>query len=224
MKTRYLHIVFSEEIQSYEIPYFRAAVIEKSKRESSLFHNHIDDEKVIYRYPLIQYKIKDRKPSLICLAEATEDIHYLLKQKDFRFRIGKETIDFEIEDVRLKYEQIQTWDVMFTYNIHNWMALNQDNYSLYKVLTRLSDKIAFLEEMLEKHIRIFMESLGAEENQPLQIVITELKGEKHIEYKGIFHLTFSLNFTCNLSIPDYVGIGKGVSVGFGIVKRINPRK
>ncbi len=216
-----MHIVFSEHIQAYEIPYFRAAVIEKSKRESNLFHNHIDEEKVIYRYPLIQYKIKDRKPSLVCLAEATEDIHYLLKQKDFRFRIGKEMIDFEIEDVRLKYEHIQVWDTMFSYNIHNWMALNQDNYSLYKALTRLSDKIAFLEEMLEKHLRIFMEGLGIEENIPLQIVITELKGEKHIEYKDIFHLTFSLNFRSNLLIPDYVGIGKGVSVGFGIVKRIN---
>ncbi|MBK7522793.1 MAG: hypothetical protein IPI53_01070 [Saprospiraceae bacterium] len=44
-----------------------------------------------------------------------------------------------------------------------------------------------------------------------------------MEYKGVFHLTFSLNFTCNLSIPNYVGLGKGVSVGFGIVKQLGEK-
>lgn len=219
-KTRYLHIIFSAPIQAYDIPKFRAAVIEKTKRESTLFHNHIDDNSFIYRYPLIQYKVTDKKASMICLAEATEDIHYLLKQKKFDFRIGKEVIDYEIDDVRLKYERIQTWDVSFTYNIHNWVALNQDNHREYQNLGSLIERMQFLEQLLEKHIRIFMEAMGSEEVIPLKVKLQEIKGEKHIEYKNVFHLTFSMNFTCNLSIPNYIGLGKGVSVGFGIVKML----
>ncbi|MBK8818373.1 MAG: hypothetical protein IPN49_04515 [Saprospiraceae bacterium] len=222
-KIRYLHIIFSEPIQAYDIPKFRAAVIEKTKRESTLFHNHIDDNSFIYRYPLIQYKVTDKKASMVCLAEATEDIHYLLKQKKFDFRIGKETLDYEIDDVRLKYERIQTWDESFTYNIHNWMALNQDNHREYQNLRSLIERMMFLEQLLEKHIRIFMEAMGAEEPIPLKVKLQEIKGDKHIEYKGVFHLTFSLNFTCNLSIPNYVGLGKGVSVGFGIVKQLGEK-
>jgi hypothetical protein len=219
-KTRYLHIIFSEPIQAYEITKFRAAVIEKTKRESTLFHNHIDDNSFIYRYPLIQYKVTDKKASMICLAEATEDIHYLLKQKKFDFRIGRENLNYEIDDVRLKYEQIQTWDESFTYNIHNWMALNQDNYREYQKLRSLIERMQFLEQILEKHIRIFMEAMLSEVPVPLTVKLQEIKGEKHIEYKGVFHLTLSLNFTCNLSLPNYIGLGKGVSVGFGIVKKI----
>ena len=219
-KTRYLHIVFSELIQSYDIPKFRAAVIEKTKRESTLFHNHIDDQSFIYRYPLIQYKVTDKKASMICLAEATEDIHYLLKQKNFDFKIGHEKLHYEIDDVRLKYERIQTWEASFIYNIHNWMALNQDNYREYQNLDSLINRMVFLEQLLEKHIRIFMEAIGAEEVIPLKVKLQEIKGEKHIEYKNVFHLTFSMNFSCNLSIPNYVGLGKGVSVGFGIVKML----
>lgn len=221
-KTRYLHIIFSEPIQAYDIPRFRAAVIEKSQRESDLFHNHLDHDKFIYRYPLIQYKVTDKKASLVCLNEATEDIHYLLKQRSFDFRIGHENLKYEIDDVRLKYERIQTWDQDFRYNIHNWMALNQDNYREYQNLGSLIERMQFLEQLLEKHIRIFMEAMGASEELPLQVKLQEIKGEKHIEYKGVFHLTFSMNFTCNLSIPNYVGLGKGVSVGFGIVKNIVP--
>ncbi|HUN17397.1 MAG TPA: CRISPR-associated endonuclease Cas6 [Saprospiraceae bacterium] len=220
-KIRYLHIVFSEDIQSYDIPKFRAAVIEKTNRESDLFHNHMDNSINIYRYPLIQYKVTDRKASLVCLKEATEDIHYLLKQKKFDFRIGQEQLLYEIDDVRLKYERIQTWDTDFQYNMLNWIALNQDNYELYKSKTSLWEKIKLLEEILEKHIRIFMESMNAEEIVPLKVRILDIKSEKHIRYKDIFHLTFCINFSCNLSIPNYVGLGKGVSVGFGNVKKIN---
>lgn len=220
-KTRYLQIIFSEPIQAYDIPKFRAAVIEKTKRESTLFHNHIDDNSFIYRYPLIQYKVTDKKASMICLAEATEDIHYLLKQRKFDFRIGKETLDYEIDDVRLKYERIQTWDTTFKYNILNWMALNQENHREYQNLGTLIERMQFLEQLLEKHIRIFMDAMGSEETLPLKVHLQEIKGEKHIEYKNVFHLTFSLNFTTNLSIPNYIGIGKGVSVGFGIVKQLS---
>lgn len=84
-RNRFLQIVFDQPVQSYEIPYFRAAVIEKTKRESTLFHNHVDNDSFIYRYPLIQYKVKDRKPCLVCLNEATDDIHYLLREKNFDF-------------------------------------------------------------------------------------------------------------------------------------------
>jgi len=181
----------------------------------------MDNSINIYRYPLIQYKVTDRKASLVCLKEATEDIHYLLKQKKFDFRIGQEQLLYEIDDVRLKYERIQTWDTDFQYNMLNWIALNQDNYELYKSKTSLWEKIKLLEEILEKHIRIFMESMNAEEIVPLKVRILDIKSEKHIRYKDIFHLTFCINFSCNLSIPNYVGLGKGVSVGFGNVKKIN---
>ncbi|HMQ08563.1 MAG TPA: CRISPR-associated endonuclease Cas6 [Saprospiraceae bacterium] len=219
-RIRYLHIVFDRNIQSYDIPKFRAAVIEKSNRESNLFHNHLDDHTFLYRYPLIQYKVKDRKASMLCLNEATDDIHYLLRERDFDFRIGGEVQTYQIEEVRLKYEIIQIWNRSFRYNIHHWMALNQENFRLYQAMSSLADKMQFLEDMLTRHITLFMEAMEAPAAEPLKVGITEIIGEKYIEYKGVFHLTFSLNFTCNLSIPNYVGLGKGVSVGFGIVKRL----
>jgi hypothetical protein len=92
-KTKYLQIQLDQNFPSYDIPKLRAAIIEKTKRESDLFHNHLEDGKSIYRYPLIQYKIKDRKPCLICLAEATDDIHFFLKHRDFSFNINNPLCD-----------------------------------------------------------------------------------------------------------------------------------
>lgn len=100
--------------------------------------------------------------------------------------------------------------------------MNQEKFAIYQSKGSLLERIAFLQELLEKHIRIFMEAMNSEEPVPLRVKILELKGEKYIEYKDVFHLTFSMNFSCNLSLPNHIGLGKGVSVGFGIVKQIGP--
>lgn len=219
-KTRYLKIQFDKQFQAFDIPKLRAAIIEKTKRVSDLFHNHLGDNQFIYRYPLIQYKIVDKKPNILCLAKATDDIHYLLKEKDYRFNINGKKYDFEIEDVRLKYVSIQTWDTDFRYNIHNYLALNQDNYKIYKEKETLLEKVSFLEEMLTVHLRTFAEEMNAHLPHPISAKILNINSEKFIEYKENFHLTFSINFKTNLFIPNYVGIGKGTSVGFGIVKKL----
>lgn len=219
-RTRFLQITFDQPFQAYHIPKLRGAIIEKTQRQSDLFHNHLDENGYIYRYPLIQYKIKDRRPCLVCLKEATEDIHFLLKERDFNFNIQGKEYKMEIDEVLLKYENIQTWDRTFRYNIHNYIALNQDNYRLWQSKESLLERIALLESLLRKHLEIFANEIGVQQPQELTCRIVDLKGEKHIEYKKIFHLCFSLNFETNLHIPNYVGIGKGVSVGFGIVKRI----
>lgn len=207
-------------MQPYEIPWFRAAIIEKTKRESDLFHNHIDEKAFIYRYPLIQYKIKDKKPCLVCLKEATEDIYYLLRQNNFSFRVGNKKYDLEIEDVRLRYVNIQTWNENFRYNIHNYIALNSSKYSVYKNISGLAEKVSFLEAILKDHLSTFAEAMDAYMPVELKCKIENINSEKFIEYKGVFHLTFSMNIITNLYIPNYAGLGKGTSVGFGIVKKI----
>lgn len=223
-KTKYLQIQLDQNFPAYEIPRLRAAIIEKTRRESDLYHNHLGDDQYIYRYPLIQYKIKDKKPCLICLADATDDIHYFLRNRDFRFNINRVKYDFEIENVWLRYYQIQTWDTEFTYNILHYMALNQENYAEYKKIEGLVSKIKFLEERLYNHVSLFAEEMNAHLPLPIQVEIINIKEEKYIEYKEIFHLTFTMVFKCNLLIPEYAGIGKGVSVGFGIVRQIEDRQ
>jgi hypothetical protein len=220
-KVKYLSIQFDQQFQSYDIPKLRAAIIEKTKRESSLFHNHVDDHHYIYRYPLIQYKIKDRKPCLLCLAEATDDIHYLLRQKDFSFNINGKPYKFEIEDLNLKYHKLQTWDTTFTYSILHYMALNQDNYLAYQQMQGMVERITFVESLLKKHLAFFVEELNGHLPFPIDVKILSIKNEKFIEYKKVFHLTFDLQFETNIGIPPYIGIGKGVSIGFGIVRKMD---
>ena len=219
-KLRYLKVRFSNELKPWEMPCFRAAVIEATRRQSTLFHNHRGDAGFLYRYPKIQYKLTQRKASIICLGEGTDDIHYLLANRSLRLRIGEREEDFAIEDVQLKYHQLQTWQGWFNYSVKNWQALNQENFKRYSALQGAAERIQFLEKMLLGNLLAFAKTMDVDKTErPIEVQITKMKGEKWLKYKGRRVLTFDLNCKANVSLPDHIGLGKGVSVGFGNVKR-----
>jgi len=222
-KIKYLSIRFSNNLYPYEIPQFRAAVIEKTQRNSDLFHNHKGDDKFFFRYPLIQYKINRKKASIVCLQDGTDEIHQLLKYKDLVMSLAGKKINFEIEDVNLHYHQIQTWDKTFHFSIHNWLALNKKHHDRYLELN--DDPEAqkdLLESILKGNILAFAKGIGWHVEERIQLEITEIKEKKFLPFKKNKLLAFSLNFTSNVSLPDYIGLGKGSSIGFGIIRAFYP--
>lgn len=218
-KLRYLNLRFSNRLFPWEAPQFRAAVIEATRRQSSLFHNHRPPDGFEYRYPLIQYKVDQRKACIICLNEGVDDIHYLLQERQLPLRIGRRMEQFEIENVELDHFQVQAWQARFHYSLLSWQALNQENYHAYRRLETEVERLQFLEALLRSHLLAFATGIGWAAEDQLNARITRFKEEKWLSYKGKKVLAFTLNFSSNVSLPDYIGLGKGVSVGFGSVKR-----
>ncbi|MEZ5040683.1 MAG: CRISPR-associated endonuclease Cas6 [Saprospiraceae bacterium] len=228
-KLRYLRIRFAQPIFAYDIPKFRAAVIEKTERVSALFHNHKDDTEVLYRYPLIQYKVTNKKASIICLEEGSDDIHYLLQHRELDLRVGDSTNSYTVEDVDLHYHMVQTWHTTFEYSLLNWIALNQKHHQRFKELEGDEKaQIELLSSILRGNILAFAKGINWWVEDTIAVEITKIKEIKtlpiHKNYKDV--LTFSLNFRTNVSLPDYIGLGKRVSIGFGTVKqfRSNSKK
>jgi hypothetical protein len=224
-RTRYLRIRFNNPIYPREIPCFRAAVIEETERQSNLFHNHKGDTSFIYRYPLIQYKVMNRKAGMVCLNQGTDDIHYLLQKRQIRLQLGDQPpADFQIEDIHLHYFDVQLWKADLHYSLLNWQALNQQNFAEYQSLTTEMEELQFLEKLLKGHLLAFASGIDWDVEEEIKVRITNLKQKKWLPYKGKKILTFTLNFTTNVSLPDYIGLGKGSSVGFGSVKRFNGQR
>lgn len=220
-KIRYLRIRFAQNLFPYDIPKFRAAVIEKTEREAPLFHNHKGNEGFHYRYPLIQYKVTHKKASIVCLNAGTDDIHYLLQQRDMNLTIGRTSHTFEVEDVDLHYHNVQIWDMNFEYSLLNWLALSQKSYLEYEQLQGdETAQIELLNRKLTGNIISFAKGIKWDVKERIVTEITKIKGMKMLPFKRKRLLAFSVNFRCNVSLPDFVGLGKGSSVGFGVVKRI----
>lgn len=220
-KLRYLKVRFAQPIFPYNIPKFRAAVIEKTERKAALFHNHKDNKQVFYRYPLIQYKVTQKKASIICLESGTDEIHHLLQHRDMQLRIGNETHTFEVEDVDLHYHQVQTWTSEFEYSLLNWLALNQKHLQRWQELEgNETAQIDLLQSILKGNILAFAKGIDWWIEDQVTLTITQIKQIKPLTFKRKNLLAFSLNFKTNVSLPDFVGLGKGSSIGFGIVRQI----
>jgi Cas6b C-terminal domain/Cas6b N-terminal domain len=222
---RILHVAFDTEIRPWEIPWFRGAMARKVGLEHEWFHNHNNETGGYHqRYPLLQYKIDPerglRRPMLLCLEEAVEEAHHFFGQPDWSLRIGDRQHDLRIAKLRLDQHHLSTnTDRNHTFKIHKWIALNDEYFARWQRTDRLADRYALLEELLVSHIFAFARGVGWAVEQRLEVRITELLREEWVEYKNVKMLAFTLVFKANANLPDLIGLGKGVSIGFGILRK-----
>ncbi len=211
-------IQFANEISSKEIPQFRGAVIASLNQKDILFHNHQND-KLRYSYPLIQYKRIHRKATIVCVGEGTKSIHELFVSNSFLFQIGNKEEKMLIESAKTNVTDMSLLDTPKSYRIFNWLPLNSENYRQYQTIENFSEKATFLEAKLVGNLLSFLKGVGIIIEEDLKVSITNLTAQRIATYKNVKLMAFDIEFKTNLNIPQYIGIGKNASVGFGIVTR-----
>lgn len=140
-KIRTLLVKFDNELEPWEVSAFRGAIVEKVGREHLLFHQHVQDNQYLYRYPLIQYK----------------------------------SISDEISRMEL------------------------------------------LEKILIGNLISFAKGIGWDIKREIKVRISKILKTKNLKYKNTHLLAFGIEFSGNFSLPTYLGLGKGVSHGYGVV-------
>jgi hypothetical protein len=221
VRLRLLTVRFDTPIDPWELPAFRGAVSHKAGLEHEHFHNHNNDTGGFhYRFPLIQYKQDHGKPLLVCLNEGIEGLHHFFSQPDWTLSLNGRAAPVRIAGLDVKQYTLGVWDRTFRYHIRQWIALNEDNYGTYIRLNSLLERIALLQQILRNQLVGFLHEFGVETERRLEVYVQNLKDERWIEYKRVKMKAFSLEFTANVALPDYLGVGKGCSVGWGVVKKL----
>lgn len=224
MKNTFIQIFlikFKNEISFHEIPLFRGAIINLLGQEGEvLYHNHANETSFRYSYPLIQYKRIHKKAAIFCIGEGVEVIGQLLEAQNCSLMLGERQLQLEIDAVCPKRNLLQTWDSTFRYRIHNWLPFNSDNYQRYKDLDDICSKTFFLEQILIGNLLSFAKGLNIYIEKEIICKLLTLKDFRLIKAKGVKMMAFDAEFKANISLPDYIGIGKHASLGFGTVVRI----
>ncbi len=223
-KTKTLIIRFNNEIQHDEIPLFRGAIIQATEHANLLFHNHNDDSSFRYSYPLIQYKRINKKAAIVCLGEGTEAIGQFFSSCNFDVSLGERQVRLEVDSVSAHQHLVQIWDGEFAYHIRHWLPLNQENYARFCQEESLASRCAMLERLLTANILSFAKGIGLYFDGQVITRITQLVEPRLQYYKGVKLMSFDAEFKTNVSLPDYIGLGKGVSLGMGTVVRKYERK
>lgn len=216
-RIRTLRINFNGELSGHEIPAFRGAVAQKAGLENILFHNHLGKESFSYRYPLIQYKNIGGKPGIICIEQGVDEVHKFFQQKDWSLHISGRKLDMQIENLNLNQFTMQVWDKMFQYKIHNWIALNQNNYKTFMEDDDEERRGEILTAILKGNILSFAKGIEWSVDKPIALKIELPFQQKTVKIKGSKVLAFRLHFSTNVFLPNMIGLGKGVSFGYGVV-------
>ena len=188
------------------------------KRNHIDFHNHTEDG-YRYIYPNIQYKRIHGKAAIVCIGNGTESIGEFFTSGNYDFDINGTKTTFSIERVVAQETQVRHIDGLIEYRLHSWLPFNQINYLAYNQLEGVVNKAKMMESILTGNILSMLKSQGIIVEKHIDVCITAVLKEKLLKYKNVRFSSYDIDFKTNLLLPNYIGIGKSASNGFGLLTR-----
>lgn len=180
----------------------------------SEFHHHSSES---YHYPLIQYKRINRKLALIGIGQYADMVAQNMPDID---HITTENQKIPLYNIHIKNLVFNRENKLSTYTFTSpWIALNEKNYEKYKNLRKVEKK-KLLERILVGNILSMYKGLGIFISDEIAVSILNQFSKPITAHENKF-VGFRLNFACNTSLPEYLGLGKSVSKGFGVISRLN---
>ena len=214
MRVKSLLIVSGIEIAMHELPLFRGAVIRLTGGDS-VWHNHGDDA-LQYRYPLIQYKRIGGRAAVFAIGDGVEHLGGLLNAGTSSIWLGDRECNFTVDRLLPGNTFIQTWQHEFHYHLRKWLPLNSENYARYQATGSVAEHAIMLEDILTANMLSMCKGLGITVEKTIECAITHIDEPRKVYYKGTPMMSFDVEFGTNMSLPDYIGLGKGVSLGHGV--------
>ena len=184
--------------------------------EYKLLHQH-DVDRFIYKYPLVQYKMIDSAPMVLGINEGVDVLKEIYDKYD-SIRLGE--TEYQIFERQIKVMELEFGlsDKFHQYRfLTPWIALNQENYQKYNGLDSKGKK-DLLQRTLIGNVLSMSKGLGYRVPDKIKADVRVQKVLRRLKDTPVdaFYGTIITNFL----IPDYFGVGKSVSRGFGTVQRV----
>lgn len=185
--------------------------------EYVLLHHHNADT-LVYRYPLVQYKIIDEKPTVIGINEGSDLLKEIFHLSP-SIRLGKDEYRIVREGVDVRQVSFGLDEMLRTYEFATpWMALNQENYHAFYEAKNTAERHDLLRRTLTGNILSMSKSLGYQVPGQIRVEVRVRPLKRRL--KDVNVMAFTGRFHANFQIPDLLGIGKSVSRGFGAVRQV----
>ena len=168
-----------------------------------------------FLYPRIQVKTHNDEILLVGLNQGVDPILKIYdKIKDLNF--GDITFEAIEKSVEESEESFLFTSTLHKYNfISNWVALNQNTSKQYSAKNS-EDRLQYLNNLVAKNIVFISREIGFDlpENIYSKINVSSLKPIK-LDQNGWG--AFEGEFFTNLILPNYIGIGNGITRGYGTI-------
>ena len=181
-----------------------------------LLHHHITGQQFLFTYPRVQYKIIKGTPLIVGINEGAAVVKNIADDIS-SFSLGMNT--YHVDQLQLISKESR-----FGYSrapqhyrlVTPWLSLNKKNYTLYNNSQDWKEKKQILNNILTGNILSLCKGLNYTVYGRLY-VHTHLNHQL-VTFKGVKHSGFLGRFKVNFHLPEWLGIGKSTSHGFGTVK------
>lgn len=182
--------------------------------EYPILHHHTDVP--VLTYPRVQYKMIGGTPSIFGIEEGADVIKKIsgdideLRLFGSRYEVLEKTMIERSTEVDIIQKPVKY------HFLSPWLALNSKNYDKYSSIKEWKEKKEFLNNILVGNILSMAKGLGIVVERHLYVhsMIDPVK----TRYKGVAMTGFEGEFRVNFALPEFCGVGKGVSQGFGTIK------
>lgn len=187
------------------------------KEKSVLLHNHMGNGEFRYAYPQVQYKVINQTPTLVGINEGAELLTNLFLKIN-ELKIGGSVYPVHQKNIEARQIEPGASVAPKTYRFETlWMALNQKNHERYAGANSL-EREKLLEKILVGNCLSFFKAIDLFVEVQLKARVS--LNEKETRFKNNRMIAFEGMFEINAKLPDWVGLGKQVSRGFGTIKKI----
>ena len=186
-------------------------------KDYPILHNHYSNDKFLYSYPYVQYKVINGDVLIVGIDEGADLVKKVAPELSVLSLDREYKITEKLIHEKEFYIKPSSEERHYKF-ITPWMGLNQGNYKKYTNTKSWKDKKEILNKVLVGNLLSMSKGLGIIVNK--RLYAKTHFDEKIVEYKGVKMNAFTGEFKIHYDIPDYFGLGKGVSQGFGCVKQI----
>lgn len=184
--------------------------------EGSLLHNHGEQGRELYRYPLVQYKIVDGTPVVLALGDGIEAVQPLVASRR-ELALGGRRYPRGALRLSLEAAEIGDTEEHLRYRfLTPWFGLNQDNHRRFEAAGP-EERRALLDRVLAGNVLSMAKGLGLTVEG--RLTVDSALAPRPVGFKEGTVLGFTGEFSVNYVIPELLGLGKSVSRGFGTVGR-----
>jgi len=185
----------------------------------AVLHNHNGAE-FDYRSPRVRYLVIDQVPHLVSFDDGLEIVERIYREQ-LNLRCGQKMYQVTGTELQDIYEHVGIYDGLYHYQSRTpWLALNEENYQRYLQTTVVAERRAMLERIMAGNMLALSKNVALDMQEKIMVKLVRFD-ELRLKAGQATLLGFHIEFVTNFRIPSFVGVGKMVSKGFGLMVSVS---
>jgi hypothetical protein len=188
--------------------------------DKPLFHQH-GGERVVYRYPQVQYRWDREGPILLGLGEAARFL-VAIEWAGMELWLGEQRVRVRDAVCAFRRHEVRPTQQLVRYRFGApWLPFSQENYQRYRSMGP-EDQLAERDRLAVAGLLIALRGCGIDFPDRLYAAF-DLHETHPCPYKGNDLLGFRGRLLANVDLPDGFSMGRAVSHGYGWLFRESPQ-